>query len=317
MLFGNSMSNHFASKFLFKDIVGLSQKVITKAKKAAKSDIPVLIQGESGVGKELLAHAIQSKSERRYSNFVSVNCGGVPIELFENELFGHNPGAFTGAHRSGKQGKFQLAHKGTLFLDEIGDLPLSVQGKLLRVLDSGEVWRLGSEKPRKVDVRIISATHRKISAYVKKGKFREDLYYRLCGIYIEICPLRLRMEFFDDLIDHFIGKWAVQDIRFTDSAMSILKSYPWPGNIRELEMVIREVVELCTNGVVDSFDLPEKIFSYPKTNKTLKQRVAEFEEREIRRVLHRNNGNISKTARELGYSRYGLQKKLRKYRVAV
>lgn len=311
------MSDYFTSKFLFEDIVGLSPKVITQAKKAAKSDIPVLIQGESGVGKELLAHAIQSKSERKHSNFVSVNCGGVPVELFENELFGHSPGAFTGASRNGKQGKFQLSHTGTLFLDEIGDLPLSVQGKLLRVLDSGEVWRLGSEKPKKVDVRIISATHRKISAYVKKGKFREDLFYRLCGIYIEICPLRDRMEFFDDLMDHFIGKWAIQDIRFTDSAMNILKSYPWPGNIRELEMVIREVVELCTNGVVDSFDLPEKIFSYPKSNKNLKQRVAEFEEREIRRVLLRNNGNISQTARELGYSRYGLQKKLRKYRVVV
>ncbi|TES90959.1 MAG: AAA family ATPase [Candidatus Cloacimonadota bacterium] len=308
---------HFSSQFKFSDIVGLTRKIKTQAKKAAKTDIPLLIQGESGVGKELLAHAIHYESKRKNAPFVSVNCGGIPPELFENELFGHKPGAFTGAHRGGKQGKFELAHKGTLFLDEIGDLPLSVQGKLLRVLDSGEMWRLGAENPRKVDVHIISATHRDISLYVKNGTFREDLYYRLCGFYIKIKPLRERMEFFEDFIDHFLKKWSQKEIDLTENALDILKAYPWLGNIRELEMVIREVTDLCTNGMVDSFDLPEKIFSYPKSNKTLKQKIEEFEEREIRMVLLRNKGNISRTAKELGFSRYGLQKKIKKYRVVM
>jgi transcriptional regulator with PAS, ATPase and Fis domain len=309
--------HHFSVQFSFTDIFGLPKKIKENAKKAAKSDIPILIQGESGVGKELLAHAIHSESKRKNEPFVSLNCGGIPPDLFENELFGHEKGAFTGAHKMGKQGKFELAHQGTLFLDEIGDLPLSVQGKLLRVLDSGEMWRLGAEKPKKVDVRVISATHRDITVYVKRNIFREDLYYRLCGIYIPILALRDRINYLDDLIDHFKKKWAEKEIEFTENALDILKSYPWPGNIRELEMVVREMIDLCDTGTVDSFDLPERIFSYPKGNKTLKQRIEEFEEREIRKSLLKNRGNISRTAKELGFSRYGLQKKIKKYRVVV
>jgi len=310
-------STDFTVRFLFKDIIGLPRKVKALAHQTAKSDIPVIIQGESGVGKELLAHAIHSESKRSGKPFVSINCGAVPRELFENELFGHEAGAFTGAHKTGKQGKFGLAHKGTLFLDEIGDLPLAVQGKLLRVLDSGETWKLGAEKPQKFDVRIISATHRNISLSVEKGRFREDLYYRLCGSFIELKPLRERIECIEEFTGYFANKWSKEEIYFTDDAIDALKLYPWPGNIRELEMVIREVVELCSSGVVDSFHLPEKVFLYPKSNKTLKERVKDFEEREIRKALLRNKGNISKTARELGYSRYGLQKKISRFRVLM
>ena len=305
------------TSFSLNNIVGIGKNIKEQAKKAANCVLPVLIQGDSGVGKEILAQAIHFESQRKNNPFVSVNCGAIPEELFENELFGHEAGAFTGAYKGGKKGKFEIAHRGTLFLDEIGDLPLSVQGKLLRVLDSGEVWRLGSEKLKKVDVRVISATHRDLSQYVKRGKFREDLYFRLCGFHLELPTLKDRMEYLEEFINHFVRKWSDEDVEFTDSALELLRRYPWPGNIRELEMTVRSMLDFCNNGIIDSFDLPEKIFSYSKTDKTLKERLSEFEEKEIRKALLRNNGNISRTAKELGFSRYGLQKKIKKYRVSM
>ena len=222
------------------EIPGIPEEVKKLASIGARSNVPVLIHGESGVGKEVLARAIHKESGRN-GNFVPVNCTSIPRDLAEAELFGYEPGAFTGADKKGRPGKFEMADNGTVFLDEIGDMPLELQGKLLRVIEDREIWRVGSVKGKKVDFKLVCATNADLKELVNKKAFREDLYYRITGVEIWLPPLRERMEYFDEFITHFLEKHK-GDIIFSKEAMEALRSYSWPGNVRELERVIEFLI---------------------------------------------------------------------------
>ena len=247
-----------------KDLVTRSQsmdRVIRLAQKAAASNIPILIEGESGVGKEVIARAIQGSGSRRAKPFVTVNCGAIPDNLVESILFGHEKGSFTGATEK-HQGKFLEANHGTLFLDEIGDLPLDVQVKLLRAVQEGEVDPVGGRGAVKVDIRLISATHRDLLQRVKDGLFREDLFYRLNVFPIFVPPLRDRREDITDLVRHFIASIGAAETGgrisgISGEALAILKTYDWPGNIRQLENAIFRAVVLCEGSTLTSADFPQ------------------------------------------------------------
>lgn len=249
----------------FSSIIGESyrmKKLLYKAQKASKTSTTVLITGESGTGKELVAKAIHKNSHRNEKNFVAINCGAIPKDLIESELFGHEKGAFTGAIER-KIGKFEYANDGTLFLDEIGDLPYSMQSKLLRAIQEKEIERIGSNKKINIDVRIVAATNRNLFKMVKKGEFREDLYYRLNVIPIELPPLRERKEDIFDLINHFnrelSRKLNLSPIIFTEEAREYLENYSWPGNVRELENIIERLIVLSQGIKIDTMDLPHNI----------------------------------------------------------
>ena len=252
-------SNHL----VFDDLIAKSsamRQVIRLGHRAAQSNIPILIEGESGVGKELIARAIQGVSERSGKPFVAVNCGAIPENLIESILFGHEKGAFTGA--SDKHlGKFQEANGGTLFLDEIGELRLDMQVKLLRALQEGEIDPVGSKRPVKVDMRIISATNRDLADLTQEGNFREDLYYRLNVFPIHIPPLRERQEDVSELAQYFVSRFAAEENKlisgFTSAAMSLLDSYSWPGNVRQLENTVFRAVVLCDTDALDVVDFPQ------------------------------------------------------------
>src|SRR5687768_10533980 len=238
----------------FEGIVGKSQsmqKIVTTARQVAASDIPVLIMGESGTGKELIARAIHNNSRRRKERLVALNCAGLSESILEDELFGHVKGAFTGA-QSEREGRFEHADGGTLFMDEIGDMPQSMQAKLLRVLENGEVVRLGSNEPIQVDVRLISATNRKIDEMVAEKQFREDLYFRIKGVTIQIPPLRERREDIPLLIHYFMQQAAERYGKNIEGlkpeAQQALMSYGWPGNVRQLKNVIENMVVLSPEG---------------------------------------------------------------------
>ena len=246
----------------FTDIIGDSQalqRCIRMGERAAASSIPILITGESGVGKEMIARAIQGASERAGKPFVTVNCGALPENLVESILFGHEKGSFTGA--TGKHtGKFQEANGGTIFLDEVGELPLEAQVKLLRVLQEGEVDPVGAKRPVKVDVRVISATNRNLEDEVGKGTFREDLFYRLNVFPVEVPPLRERPEDIPTLIQHFIGKYNAEESRdvrgVQHEVMDVLVAQSWPGNVRQLENTIFRAVVLCEGAWLSTDDFP-------------------------------------------------------------
>ncbi len=248
----------------FKDIVTNSpvmDRVIRLGEKAAASNIPILIEGETGVGKEIVARAIQGSSERRSKPFVTVNCGAIPENLVESILFGHEKGAFTGAADK-HTGKFVEAHTGTLFLDEIGDLPPDVQVKLLRAIQEGEIDPVGAKAPRKIDIRLISATHRDLLRQVKDGAFREDLFYRLNVFPIFVPPLRERKEDIAHLVRHFVARFAAEHGMRTPpdidaQALRILEAYDWPGNIRQLENAVFRAVVLSENGVLTAAEFPQ------------------------------------------------------------
>ena len=253
-----------ASALTFKDMVTGSQameRVIRLGRKAAASNIPILIEGESGVGKELVARAIQGASDRRGRPFVTVNCGAIPDNLVESILFGHEKGSFTGATEK-HTGKFVEANGGTLFLDEIGDLPLDVQVKLLRAVQEGEVDPVGARSTVKVDIRLISATHRDLLQRVKDGLFREDLFYRLNVFPIHVPPLRDRREDIPMLVQHFIARVTPAEARgkitgISSTALAMLKAYDWPGNIRQLENAIFRAVVLCEGNVLTTEEFPQ------------------------------------------------------------
>jgi len=238
-------------------------KLKTQALQVARSNSTVLITGESGTGKELFAHSIHNASNRRKEPFIKVNCSAIPGELAESELFGYEDGAFTGARKQGKLGKFELAGGGTIFLDEIGDMPFLLQSKLLRVIQEKEVERVGDVKTRKVDVRIIAATNKDLKRLVAEGKFREDLYFRLNVIDLKIPPLRERKLDIPVLADTFIRKYNNSFTKrvdgITDAALEVLVHYNWPGNIRELENVIERMLNYVECGLIDLQDLPEEI----------------------------------------------------------
>jgi len=252
-----------ANRLVFDDLIAKGpalRQVIRLGQRAAQSNIPILIEGESGVGKELIARAIQGSSERAGKPFVTVNCGAIPENLIESILFGHEKGSFTGA--SDKHlGKFQEADGGTLFLDEIGELRLDMQVKLLRALQEGEIDPIGAKRPAKVDVRIISATNRDLAELTREGNFREDLYYRLNVFPIFIPPLRERREDVPALTAHFIARFAAEEHKpvtgLTPDAMELLQSYAWPGNVRQLENTIFRAVVLCDSDSLDIGDFPQ------------------------------------------------------------
>ncbi len=293
------------------ELLGLLEKIIP-----TKSNI--LILGESGTGKGLIAELIHYNSPRKDKPFISINCSAIPETLLESELFGYKRGAFTGAV-SDKKGLITIADGGTLFLDEIGDMPLSLQAKLLKVIETGEITPLGDTIKRTVDLRIIAATNRDIEGMVKEGRFREDLYYRLAVIEIRIPSLRERKEDIPVLVNHFIREVAEEnkkDVRGIDEdALSVLLRYGWPGNIRELKNVIERAVVLAHGEYIKLGDLPEKIKSIPITTKvsSLKEALNEYEKNIILHTYRTYNKDKELTADALGIDLVTLYRKLKKY----
>jgi two-component system response regulator HydG len=306
----------------FSGLVGRDPKMQTIYKlieEIGPTDATVLIQGESGTGKELVSRAIHQKSLRKGQPFIVINCSAYPATLLESELFGHEKGAFTGAVRQ-KAGRFEQAHGGTVFLDEIGEIPTTSQIKLLRILQSQKFERLGGEKTLSVDIRIISATNRDLLQEVKQGRFREDLYYRLNVIPINLPSLGERLNDIPLLARHFLRRFAAEqakDVRaFTSGAMRQLLDYAWPGNVRELENSIEHAVVLAKGHRIESKDLPTAIRQ--KKSGTRKRPSRKFRENEVnllRDVLEECGWNKKEAAKRLGISRSTLYSKLRKYRI--
>ena len=293
--------------------------------KVAPTDISILIQGESGSGKELIARAIHLNSARKSSIFRPVNCAGLSETLLESELFGHSKGAFTGA-ATDRKGLFEVADHGTLFLDEIGDMPLSMQAKLLRVLEDGIVLPVGSNKPVKVDVRVISATNCDLAKLVEDKKFRQDLYFRIKGVSISLPPLRNRKEDMPELVYHFLEEsclelgMAIKNI--SERAMVALLNYHWPGNIRQLQNIIRMMVVISEGDMIDTCDLPPEIYSQPQLTEGLYtdssaalagKPLEEIEKEAIMSTLDMVDGNREKAAKILGIGSRTLYRKLKDY----
>jgi DNA-binding NtrC family response regulator len=299
------------------------RRAIEIARKAAAANSTVLLLGESGTGKEVFAHSIHQWSPRQDKPFVVVNCVALSEHLLESELFGHEKGAFTGAHAA-KKGKFELAHGGTVFLDEIGDMPPNLQTKLLRVLQDHAFERVGGTKPFRADIRIIAATNRDLDAAVKDGRFREDLFYRLNVVRIALPPLRERMEDLPALVQHFVAKFAMETKKavrgVTKEAMTLLLAQAWRGNVRELANVIERAVVLCNGNQIDPEDLaplssggaafPIPLVS-PMTSGHYHAQVKEFKQSIIKAALGQTGGNQTKAAELLGLRRTYLVKLLR------
>lgn len=312
------------------EIIGQSEaikEVFDRIEKVGTTDVTVLIEGESGSGKELVSREIHKRSKRRNEPLIIMNCAAVPETLIESELFGHEKGAFTGAAER-RSGKFELANKGTIFLDEIGDMSISTQSKLLRVLQEQKFERLGGAETLAVDVRIISATHRDLEEEIEEGRFREDLYYRIKVVNIKIPPLRHRREDIPLLVNRFIqyfsGKHQKRIASISSEAMKILISYNWPGNVRQLKNVIESAVVLANKEILDITDLPEEIKHPENTAVTVKNinynlsfrdakkiLIENFERDFIKKKLEEFSGNISRTAEALDMHRQNLQQKIR------
>ncbi|WP_041737419.1 sigma-54-dependent transcriptional regulator [Desulfurobacterium thermolithotrophum] len=296
----------------------LMEELLEKASLFAKTEAPVLILGESGVGKELIARFIHKESGRK-GKFVSVNCAAIPSELFESELFGYEKGAFTGALRS-KPGLFEEADGGTIFLDEVGELPLNLQAKFLRVLQENEVRRVGGTQTKKVDVKVVAATNRDLGELVKKGDFREDLYYRLNVLTLRIPPLRERPEDILELTGFFLRKFSKKynkKVEITPEALQILLSYSFPGNVRELENLIHRLVITSMDKIrpEDLTDLKEKENHCNEIDfsKPLPEKLAEFEKKMIEEALKRSDYVQVKAAKLLGIDEKSLRYKRKKY----
>jgi two-component system NtrC family response regulator len=314
------------SKSTFQGMVGHSSAllhVLELALRAARTNCTILVQGDTGTGKELLARGIHANSNRASKAFVTLNCGAIPRELFESELFGHVQGSFTGAVRN-RTGRAEAANTGTLFLDEIGEMPLDLQVKLLRLIQGGEIERVGSAMPTKLDVRIIAATNRNLPFLVKKRKFREDLYHRLNVITLQLPNLRDRAEDIPELVQYFFRKSCAKhqrdDLRLSLPVLNRFAEYPWPGNIRELENAIERIVVLTPGREVGLNDLPldfqseatplERIgLILPSKGVSL----SEIEKELFREALKRNNWNRSRAARYLGVTRDTLNYRMRKF----
>lgn len=285
--------------------------------KIAKSEAPVLITGESGTGKELIARAIHANSSRADGPFVAVNCAALPDTLIQSELFGHEKGAFTGAHQR-KIGKFEAAQGGTILLDEIGDLPIQMQVNLLRCLESHTIDRVGGGDSISVDIRIITATHVNLEDAVKAGKFREDLYYRLNVLYVDSPPLRRRGTDVDLLADHFFKHYTDEASRkllvgFSDDARLALRQWLWPGNVRELRNRVYKAVALCESGPLSREDLGLERRAFPRGNMTLDEARTAAEMRAILTALDRTSGNITVAADQLGVCRMTLYRLMKKH----
>lgn len=284
----------------------------------------VLIMGESGTGKELVARAIHDHSPRREKPFVKVNCAAIPEDLIESELFGAVKGAFTGSVAD-REGKFSIAHGGTIFLDEVGDMSLSVQAKVLRVLQEGEFEKVGSSKTVKVDVRVLAATNKDLQKEVHHGRFREDLYFRLNVVPIFMPPLRERRSDIPALAEHFVSvcvnEGGLQSKTFSPDALERLKAYAWPGNIRELRNIVERLLILAPGSVVTADDLPLEPgqpvhLSTGGSHRTLKEVKEDIEKKMILSTLQKHGWNVTRSAAELGIERTNLHKKLKYYRIS-
>jgi transcriptional regulator with PAS, ATPase and Fis domain len=314
-----------SSRYTFADMIGKDptiQKIFDVVPVVAKSDATVLIEGSTGTGKDLLAKVIHNASKRAKKPLVKVNCAALPDNLLESELFGYVKGAFTGADKD-KPGRFQEADGGTLFLDEIGDLPLSLQAKLLRVLEDKEFYPLGSRKVTRVDVRIIAATNQGLEGMVGDKRFREDLFYRLNVIRLELPPLRERSADIPLLIDHILRRLGsarkAQATRISEEAMEVLLNYDYPGNVRELENILEHALIICQEEVIDLKHLPmflrkalpspelEEEASAPEGTPSEKARILE--------ALKRHHGQRNEAARELRMDRTTLWRKMKRYRL--
>jgi two-component system nitrogen regulation response regulator NtrX len=292
------------------------RRVVEQAGLAARSDARVLLIGESGTGKELLAAHVHEESPFKGGPFVKVNCAAIPTELIESELFGHEKGAYTGA-ATARRGKFELADGGTLFLDEVGDLHAGSQAKLLRVLQEGEFHRVGGEQTVRVNVRVIAATNRDLAEMIAQGKFREDLYYRLCVVPIRVPSLRERPQDIPELVEYFLHEFCTRNnfrIRPIDpGALPILQAYPWPGNARELRNVVERMAILSTGEVIGMDAIPSEIRHYKDAApRSSVQDARESAERDhIQKALEATNWNVSSAARALGMERTNLHKRMR------
>ena len=306
----------------FQGIMGQSksmQEVFKFIERVAPSDISVLISGESGTGKEMVAEAIHQRSPRKDNPFIAVNCGAIPENLLESELFGYEKGAFTGAYTQ-KRGKFELAHTGTLFLDEIGELVPSLQVKLLRFLQDRKIDRVGGNQSLELDVRIVAATNRDLKKDMENHVFREDLYYRLKVVPMEIPPLRKRREDIVPLAQYFLKKYCQEHhkplITLSSEAEGVLLAQPWPGNVRELENLISRAVVLSTRPVLQPTDLGFGLESVPsEVNLKFAKKAIELDF--VKKALSKNKGIVSRAARELGISRVNLYELIEKYSIQV
>ncbi len=318
----HQLTKHIHEENGFKGIVGQSRpmkKVFDVLAKAAESDAPVLIFGERGTGKELAAQAIHNLSRRRLGPFVQINCAALNAALLESELFGHVKGAFTGAYQH-RIGRFEYANGGTLFLDEIGDIPLSVQVKLLRVLESMQIERVGENRPLSVDVRIMAATNKNLKNLINDGKFREDLFFRINVIPIDLPPLRDRMEDIPMLLDSFVyrlQRLTGKKIKgLSKEGIERIMSYHWPGNVRELKSALEYAFVLKENGLIGVEDLPNYLAAEKEADQTLQTSVAESnlsEKAALIQALRQSLGNRSRAAEILGISRGTVWNRMRKY----
>jgi DNA-binding NtrC family response regulator len=323
-----------AARHRFRDVLAKSPKmhdIFELVSNVAESDSTVLILGETGTGKEMVAGAIhQASSDRRPGPFVPVNCAALPETLLESELFGHEKGAFTGAAGQ-RKGRFEQAHRGTLFLDEVGDIPLAMQVKLLRVLQDRRFERLGGGDPIEVDVRVIAATHQQLDKLVREGRFREDLYYRLNVIRVEVPPLRERPEDVPVLVGHFCQKFCrpgKPPCEVSPEAMEVLVRYPWPGNVRQLENAVERACVTARDGVIRPHNLPPEITGRAEGVKNplavdlarplpeqLAELTAAFEERYLRKALRKTRGHVGKCAELSGLSRRSITDKITLYKI--
>ena len=302
-------------------LVGASasfRRLLDDARRVARRHVTVLLRGETGTGKELVASLIHAESARREGPCVRFNCAAIPAELAEAELFGHAKGAFTGAVAA-RKGYFAQADGGTLVLDEVGELPLALQPKMLRALQEGEIQPVGAGRVERVDVRVVAATHRDLKAAVAEGKFREDLYYRLAVVELTVPPLRDRREDIPLLLDHLRRRYAARfdlpDVRFSDALVAALSSRPWPGNLRELENAVARMLALSDGGTLGVEALSRLGDDVPTATEPqgLREEVAAFERQLLQRALAACDGNQSEAARRLGVSRMTLLDKMKRH----
>jgi two-component system NtrC family response regulator len=303
----------------FQGLIGTSapmQRLFETVRRVAVSDLAVLIVGESGTGKELVARAVHHESPRRSGPFIAINCGAIPDNLLESELFGHEKGAFTGAHLQ-RKGRIELAQGGTLFLDEIGELPLSLQVKMLRFLQEQQIERVGGRESIAVDTRIVAATNMNLMEALELGTFRKDLFYRLSVVPLQVPPLRDREEDSVFLAQAFVLRYRDQlnarVVGLSEEARAAIRAYSWPGNVRELENRIKRAVVMAHGTTLQPVDLELSAAPAPPAYLTLREARSQFEKNLIRQALARTNGNVTRAAEELGISRQALHESMHKY----
>jgi two-component system NtrC family response regulator len=293
------------------------EEIFTTVRKLATTDVSVLITGESGTGKELVARAIHNQSVRAEGAFAPINCGAIPENLMESELFGHEKGSFTGAHTQ-RKGKVELANNGTLFLDEVGDLPLHLQVKLLRFLQDQKIERIGGRETLALDVRVVAATNKNLEDMIHAGAFREDLYYRLAVVTIELPPLRSRGDDVVLLAKSFLHKYARgkgNEKTLSQDAIEAIKSYEWPGNVRELENKIQRAITFADDASITSSDMNLTVHKKTGDSLNLKTAKEDLEIEYIKMALHKNKGNISRASIDLGLTRPTLHSLVKKYKL--